>query len=145
MNPWSVLTSNDFCMVLLIISLLKSIDMSLVNYTRCPQACSSHATLLVVVVVPYVNPESLRGEWENSTWYYEFALIWFVIWICHGPWVLSGVSLVSAFKKRFIYFLTALDIHCCTWAFSTTASRAIFKYGARTSHCGFCCCGSMVS
>lgn len=52
--------------------------MSLVNYTRCSQACSSHATLLVVVVVPYVNPESLR-EWRIPHGIMSLPLIWFVI------------------------------------------------------------------
>ena len=53
--------------------------MSLVNYTRCFQACSSHATLVVMVVVLYVNPESLRGEWRIPYGIMSLPLMCFVI------------------------------------------------------------------
>ena len=53
--------------------------MSSVNYTRYCQACSSHVPLLVVVVIPYVPPDSLRGDWRIPHGIMSLPLMCFVI------------------------------------------------------------------
>ena len=117
--------------------------MSLVNYTRCSQACSSHATLLLLVVDQYVNPESLRGEWRIPHGIMSLPLIWFVIWICHGPFEFYQVSVLWVhFKKKIYLFFDCSGYSLLHLGFLYLLQvRAGLRYGARTSHCGgFCCC-----
>ena len=53
----------------------------------------------------------------------DFLLEWFLMLdsifvMCKGQ--LYFVFLLSPFKKKYLfYFLVALGLHCCTWAFSS--------------------------
>ena len=68
------------------------------------------------------------SHWHRSS---TFCLYWFA---CSGHFFLSF---------SFYYFLAALGLRCCVWAFSSCGERGLLLCGGPASHCGgFSCCGA---
>ena len=76
--------------------------------------------------------------------FHRWNYLWFYWSVFTSVQVRTTACVLFTYFKNIHLFLAALDLHCCTWAFSSCSEQALpSSCGARTSHCrSFSCYGA---
>ena len=102
-------------------------------------------TIFTIIQIPYFTKRHIKVPrtevlWRSQPLKYMVARIYnigLLIPASTQPTVLGSPGWKVALKKKIIYFLAVLGLHCCAWLFSTCGEQKLLaSCGTWTSRCG---------